>query len=116
MYGYMVIAPTLFFFACTLLLPHSFDDDEVDLEAHFLRVRRPFFAAVFFAAFAILVDGALLGTEPLWHPGRMGHAMIQLGTLSGHFTERRRAHYLASWVVLAGLVGAMSWRLWTPVG
>jgi len=116
LYAYMLLAPTLFFLACTLLTPQSFDYDEVDLEEHFFRVRRPFFAAVFVAALAILIDGALVGTEALWHPGRVGHAAILLGTLWGLGTDDRRSHQLVAWIVLSGLVGAMSWRLWTPAG
>lgn len=116
MYGYMLIAPTLAFFACTLLIPQSFGPDEVDLEEHFFRVRRPFFGAVFVFALAILIDGSLMGTEPVWHPGRIGHVGIVLGTFGGLITERRRIHYLLVWSVLLGLVGAMSWRLWTPAG
>ena len=116
MYAYMLIAPTLAFFACTLLIPQSFDRQEVDLEDHFFRIRRPFFGAVFVFALAILIDGSLMGTERLWHPGRFGHAAILFGSLGGLSTQGRRIHYLVAWSVLLGLVGAMSWRLWTPVG
>ena len=116
MYAYMLIAPTLAFFACTLLIPQSFEHHEVDLEEHFFRIRRPFFRAVFVFTLAILIDGSLVDTEPVWHPGRIGHAAMLLGTLGGLSTERPGIHYLSAWSVLLGLVGAMSWRLWTPAG
>jgi hypothetical protein len=116
MYAYMLMAPTLFFFVCTLLTPQSFEQEEVDLEAHFFRVRRPFFAAFFVGALAILIDGFLMGTESAWHLGRIGHAAILAGILGGLVSDDRTTHRVLPWLVLSGLVGAMSWRLWTPAG
>lgn len=45
-YAYMVVSPTALFFACGLLMPQSFEPEEVDVKQHFLRVRRPFLVAV----------------------------------------------------------------------
>ena len=116
MYAYMLIAPTLFFFACTLLVPQDFEHDEVDLAEHFLRIRQPFLWAFFVASFAIPIDGSLLADEPLWHPGRIGHAAIVFGALWGIGTQNKRTHNAIALCVLSGLVWAMYSRAWNPVG
>ena len=115
-YAYMLIAPTLFFFACTLLMPQNVEHDDADLSQHFFRIRKPFLSSFFVAALAILIDGSLLGTEPLWHPGRIGHLAILSGALFGLTTENKRAHSGIALIVLFGLMGAMSSRAWTPLG
>ena len=115
-YAYLVVSPTVLFFACGLLLPESFEQQEVDLEEHFHRVRRPFLAAVFVALVASLADGALLGTEPVWHTGRIGHAVMVGAMLAGIVIEDRRLQTAVAWLVLCGLVWGMTMRLWTPAG
>lgn len=115
-YVYMVVSPTVLFFACGLLMPERFEHDEIDLEQHFLRVRLPFFVAVFVALLASLADGALLGTEPLWHAGRVGHAMMLAAMMAGIATEDRKVHTAVALLVLVGLIWGMTMRLWAPAG
>ena len=115
-YAYMVVSPTVLFFACGLLLPESFEPPEVDLEEHFHRVRRPFLIAVFVALVATLADGALLGTEPVWHTGRIGHAVMVSAMLAGILIENRRLQTAVAALVLCGLVWGMTMRLWTHAG
>jgi len=103
-FAYMLIAPTLLFFACSLLTPQKLDGDEVSLEAHFFRVHRPFFAAYFFAALAVIVDGSVLGDEPLWFPGRIGHLTILGAAIVGFFSGNRKTHVALAAVTLLAYV------------
>ena len=113
-YAYMLIAPTLLFFACSLLLPGRVQGADVSLEEHFFRIRRPFFAAYFLAALAVMVDGNLLSNEPLWHGGRYMHLAI-LG-LSGwaFLTTHRTAHKIIAVAMLLAFVALIAVRFWDP--
>ena len=115
-YVYMVVSPTVLFFACGLLMPERFEQEETDLEQHFLRVRLPFLIAVFVALTASLADGALLGTEPVWHTGRVGHAVMLAAMLASIATEDRKVQTAAALLVLVGLIFGMTMRLWLPAG
>lgn len=109
LYAYMLIAPTLFFLACSLLIPHRLRDGGVDLESHFFRIRRLFFAAYFFGALAVMVDGNVLAEEAIWHSGRIGHIVILGAAILGYFSESRRTHFvLASMTLLAILALALT--------
>ena len=82
-YAYLLVAPTLLFFVCSLLTPARFDGDETDIESHFMRVRRPFFATYFLAGVTIVVDGNILSDEPVWHSARYGHIALLTSAASG---------------------------------
>ena len=55
-YAYLLVAPTLLFFVCSLLTPLHFELEETDIEAHFMRVKRPFFATYLLAVVAVVID------------------------------------------------------------
>jgi hypothetical protein len=112
-YGYMLIAPTLLFFACSLLIPQRIGDKEVDLEAHFFQVRRPLFWSLLLATVAIVVDGNILAEEPIWHTGRIGHAILLVSIVWGLCTSNRRSHIAIAFIVLAGFA-FVSERFWFP--
>ena len=103
MYAYMLVPPTLLFFACSLLFPQDSEMGEVDLTAHFFRIRRPFLLSFFFVSLAVVLDGSLMAQEALWHPGRIGHAFILAAPLWGLSTENKRSHNAAAIVVLLAL-------------
>lgn len=95
-YAYMLAAPTLFYLVCSLLMPQRLDGDVVNLEEHFFRVRRLFFAAYFFASLAVMIDGNVLANEALWHGGRIGHVLILGAAVAGYSVSNRRVHLVVA--------------------
>jgi len=114
LYAYMLIAPTLFFFSSSLLVPQRLSGDGVDLEQHFFRVRRQFFGAYFFGAFAVMVDGNVLSDEAIWHSGRIAHILILGSAIAGYFSEGKRTHLSLSVVTLLAIVGVALTRFLFP--
>ena len=113
-YGYILVAPTLFFLSCSLLIPQRLSDDAVDLEAHFFRIRRLFFAAYFFGALAVMIDGNVLADEPAWHSGRIGHIVVLGAAIWGYFSAGRRVHLALAMVTLLAYVGLALTRFLFP--
>ncbi len=84
------------------------------MEDHFFRIRRPLFAAYLFAALAVIVDGNLLGDEPIWHEGRYGHiALIILGGWA-YFSTNRNAHRIIAIATLLTFLALIAIRFWDP--
>ena len=113
-YAYMLIAPTLLFLASSLLIPHQLESGGVDLEQHFLRVRRLFFAVYFFGALAVIVDGNVLADEGIWHSGRIAHIVIIGAAITGYLSENRRVHLAASVMTLLAISGVALTRFLFP--
>ena len=113
-YAYIVIGPTLLFFACSLIVPQRAEKQQVDLEAHFFKIRRPFLWSIFLASLAAVADGTVLEDEPLWFPGRIGHVALLGTVLGGLFTENRRLQTLLAVAVMLALAYIVVTRLWLP--
>jgi hypothetical protein len=112
-YSYLLLAPTLLYFACSLVMPDAPGDAEIDLGAHFFRVRRPLMWTFLLFTAAIVLDGPLLGTEPLVHPVRTWHGMWVLAGIWGLQTQDRRAHIAIASAVLIASVGLVATRFWS---
>ena len=82
-YLYILIAPTIVFFTCSLLIPQNLDRQDVDLKAHFSHIRRLFLGSFAVASFVAVIDGTVLADEPLWFPGRIGHIVLVASVLVG---------------------------------
>ena len=99
---YVVLGPTLLFFAVTLLIPERIGEGSIDLKDHFLGVRRLFMMVML--AFIVLAwfDGPLLQGQAVF--GRLGwiHGGWIGALLVGISTDDTRANTLAAaaWVVL----------------
>jgi len=113
-YLYMLVAPTLLFFACSLLVPQSLREHGVDLEAHFFRIRRPLLWSFLLTSAAVIVDGNILGDEAIWHRGRIGHAVLIAVPVWGLYTKSRRAHNAISIILGLALTLVVVTRFWTP--
>ena len=113
-YAYMLIAPTLFFLASSLLIPKGLCDDGVDLENHFFRIRRIFFGAYFFGALAVFVDGNILSDEAVWHSGRIGHIVIIGAAIAGYVSTSRRVHLALAVMTLLAYAGIALTRFFFP--
>jgi hypothetical protein len=112
-YAYLLIAPTLLFFVSSLLTPLHLEGDGADLEAHFIRVKRPFFATYFLAVVAVIVDGNILSNEPVWHSGRYGHVALLAASVWGYFSTSRKGQIVVAMVTLTALVATIA-RFWVP--
>ena len=110
----MLIAPTLFFLASSLLIPQRPGDDGVDLERHFFRIRRLFFGAYFFGALAVMIDGNVLSDEAVWHSGRIAHIVILGAAISGYFNDNKRVHLALSVMTLLAISGVALTRFLVP--
>jgi len=113
-YAYMLIAPTLLFLSCSLLIPQRFDTDYVDLEEHFLRIRRPFFLSYFFATLALVVDGNLLGDEPLWHDARYPQIALLGLAVWAYLSRNKAAQQFIAVASLVAFVMVTAVRFWNP--
>ena len=113
-YAYLLIAPTLLFFVCSLLTPQQFEHDDTDIESHFTRVQRPFFGTFFFAIIAVVVDGNILSDEPLWHSGRYGHLALLGAAIWGYFSTGKRNQTAVAVIALVALVATTVARFWLP--
>jgi len=113
-YAYLLIAPTLLFFACSLLTPMRFDGELANMEAHFARIRRPFFATFFLAMSAVIVDGSILLNEPVWHNGRYGHVILLVSSGSGYFISSKKGDTAIAVIVLIALTATAVSRFWLP--
>ena len=113
-YAYMLIAPTLLFFACSLLVPQRLEGAEVCMEDHFFRIRRPLFISYFFAALAAILDGNLLADEPVWHEGRIGHLAILGLAIWGYVSSNRNAHKMIAAMTMLAFVVLIAIRFWNP--
>jgi hypothetical protein len=114
LYAYMLIAPTLFFLASSLLIPQLLEDEGVDLEQHFFRIRRLFFGAYFFGALAVIVDGNVLSNESFWHSGRIAHGVILGAAIAGFLNGGKRVHLVLSLMTLFAISGVALTRFLFP--
>lgn len=113
-YAYMLIAPTAFFFSCSLLLPQVLGDRDVSLEEHFFRIRRSFFASYFTGAVAVMIDGNVLSDEPLWHNGRIGHILILAAAVAGYLNAGKRLQLAVAIITLVSISALAVTRFLLP--
>lgn len=113
-YSYFLVAPTLFYLACSLVLPEKIEGDEINLERHFFRIRRLFFGAYFFAALATFIDGNVLSHEAVWHTGRIGHLLVLSSAVVGYLTQSRSVHLAVATVTLLAILGLAATRFLLP--
>jgi hypothetical protein len=112
-YSYLLLAPILLYFACSLVMPGPSGDRDIDLEAHFFRVRRPLMWTFLIFTVVIVLDGPLLGTEPLVHPVRIWHAIWLLAAGLGTQSQGPRTHTAIAAVILSTSAMLVATRFWS---
>lgn len=113
-YAYMILAPTLLYFACSLVMPQHIDGPEFSLEEHFFQIKRPLFISFALTTLVVMIDGDVLGDEPIWHTGRMGNlAMLCLASW-GLVSTNRNTHKIIAALILLVFVGLITFRFWIP--
>ena len=113
-YAYMVLAPTLLYFACSLLMPQQTNDPEIKMDEHFFQIRRPLFISFALATLVVMIDGDVLGEEPLWHTGRVGNLAMLVLAIWGYASAGRRTQGVVAGLILLVFIGLISFRFWTP--
>lgn len=113
-YAYMLMAPTMLYFACSLLVPHQLAGAEVGMEEHFLQIRRPLYMSFFFTTLVVMVDGDVLADEPLWHSGRLQNlAMLGLA-IWGYVSTNKSAHKVIALMTMLMFIALIAIRFWNP--
>ena len=113
-YLYTMITPIFMFFSVSLIMPSRTDDQEVNLEAHFLKIRAQALWSYIVALLAQFVDGPLIADEPWWFAGRAFQAAMLSVVVLAVFTKNRRLHILAPIGILLYLTLVSLTVLWTP--
>ena len=88
---YLLLGPTLLFFATNLLLPRT-ATESMDWESHFFAVRRWFFASMGVIVLWGISVTWLVGDVPLSHPYRITQVGRLLFFLGGITSANRRVH------------------------
>jgi hypothetical protein len=110
----MILAPTLLYFACSLVMPQQIDSTEFMMDEHFFQIRKPLFVSFAFTTLVVMVDGDVLGDEPLWHTGRIGNVAMLCFAIWGYLTTNKNAHRIVAVSILLIFVGLIAFRFWNP--
>jgi hypothetical protein len=107
---YLLIPPTLLFFAGSLLTPEFEGSKKVSLEEHFQTVRSAFMWVLLAFMLLVAVDGFVFGVEPLWNDLRPSQILGSLSVLGGALFGSLRWHRILAVIFLIGNVLALSLR------
>jgi hypothetical protein len=113
-YAYMILAPTLLYFACSLVVPQRIDSQEYCFDEHFFQVRRLLFMSFALTTIVVMVDGNVLGDEPLWHSGRIANFAMLSFAIWGYVSTNRNTHKIIAVLVLLIFIGLIAFRFWNP--
>jgi hypothetical protein len=103
MFFYSLLGPSLMFFATTIINPRYRAQTTIDLEAHFLGIRKPFLVVFLLMLVFFSLDGPLFGTEPLFNQLRAAQFAVFVPTAAGLFWENRHVQAAISLISLASL-------------
>lgn len=100
---FVLLPPTVQYFAISLLVSMDVESDGTSLAEEFQQIRVPFLSAVLSWVVLLMWDGAILGVEAVWNSLRMnqsvGVAMLILGLASPSWTVQK----LVAAVMLASI-------------
>ena len=113
-YAYMILAPTLLYFACSLVMPQHIDDPEFRMDEHFFQIRRPLFISFALTTVVVGVDGDVLGDERLWHTGRIANIAMLCFAVWGYVSTNRNTHKFVAGLILLVFVSLIAFRFWNP--
>ncbi|MFK8050411.1 MAG: hypothetical protein AB8B81_18455 [Halioglobus sp.] len=84
-------APSLMFFAATLINPKEVASGPMDLADHFQQIRRPFFVVFIVMGSIMTMDGPMFGTEPLFNNLRVIQLAVILCAFAALVVASKRA-------------------------
>jgi len=112
---FSLIAPSLLFFAATLISPREPEEGVVDLAEHFAHVRRPLMAVVLLSLILVTIDGPMLGTEGLVNRLRAQQVVLILSAGVTLVSARERTHVAAALLATLALLMGLSIRFFPGV-
>lgn len=113
-YLYIMISPAFMYYSTSLIIPARIDNENVDLEKHFFKIKGPLLWSFFISILAQFADGPILGNEPIWFSGRVFQVAVLSIVVWGVFVEDRRLQTIAPIAVLLFYMFIGLTRLWTP--
>jgi hypothetical protein len=103
MFFYGLLAPTLLFFAATLITPQQRIDEAIDLRVHYRDTRRVFLLVMIAATVFSALDGPVYGVESLFNNLRFAQALLVLLMGVAWISPGNRIQTLSAAGVLAAL-------------
>ena len=103
MFFFSLLGPSLMFFATAIISPRNREEEIVDLEAHFLNIRKLFLGVLMLMVVFFGLDGPLFGTEPPFNLIRAAQLAIFVPAAIGLFSVNRYVHSAISLFILASL-------------
>lgn len=103
MFFFSLVAPSLMFFAATLINPRNLTAAETDLTDYFLDIRKLFLPVVMVLMVFPTLDGPLFGTEPAFNRLRAVQILIIALPVWGFLSDSRRIQSTVALAVLATL-------------
>lgn len=113
-FTYLFISPIFIFFATTLAVPQRMENQEVNLERHFIRVRRLALWSFFAVLLAQFIDGSVLANEKIVSLSRIPQLAVLSAIVAGTITENKRLQSALSIGVLGFLLFVIVVRFWLP--
>jgi len=98
---YILIAPILITFGTGLMSPTRTSSSQVDLQAHYSRIRRPFSAVLVAYVIAMWFDGPLLAGQAVFGIVGLLHIPIIAADMVPGISGNRRANAAAAGTVVA---------------
>ena len=115
-FWYVLLGPTILFFAVSLFLPDDPGGREIDLERHYWSVRPVFFAVLLGYVGLTWLDGPLLAGDHLFgNVGRLNAVLVGC-IVASLLTTHRRVHLVASVVAAAVFPFLLLYRFIPGVG
>lgn len=103
MFFFSLLAPSLIFFAATLINPRNLTEAKIDLAAYFLDIRKVFMTVVIAMMVLSSLDGPLFGTEPAFNGLRAAQTLIIALPVWGLLSDNGRIQSAIALAVLASL-------------
>jgi hypothetical protein len=113
---FIAIEPVLLYFMCSLLYPQRLDGPQVDMKAHFQKIRRFFFATNIVLLIMVSIDGIVLGIEPLWNANRYFQGVALALIAWSYFATKARSQLIASIAFSIAMAGFVAIRWLSPPG
>lgn len=113
-FSYLFVSPIFLFFSTTLAIPRHMEDQEANLEEHFIKVRRLALWSLFVVLLTQFLDGVVLATELILTPVRILQLAVLSAVVAATITENKQLQTAYSFGVLGFLVFVILVRFWLP--
>ena len=110
MFFFSLLAPSLMFFAVTILNPRDRGEDSLDLAKYFTDSRRYFLGVMLVVFLLVSFDGPMFGTEPFFNGLRATQGVVITSISWGIVSDNRRVQTIISLFVLGSLIVGVSIR------